>query len=224
MEHRGAISSHPLVMLIVALLVVLLPPKEASCQSLENHISICQLRTEVSASERIASCTELLKSNQLTRESRSSTLARRGIAYAERGKHEIALLDFEQSISIYNKAAFIHYAYGLSLVALEDFSEAYNAFTEAIRLDKLYEHAYFRRATIQLHLGHGEAAVDDLTAAILINSDEPEYYKTRSLALYSLQKYEMALSDINYAIKLAPDDTDAYEMHESLIDYLESVK
>lgn len=223
-EHWGAICPHPIVMLIVALLVVLLPPKEASSQSLENRISICQSRTEISANERIENCTKLLESNQLTKQFRSNTLTRRGFAYAELGRHVAAVLDFEQSILIYSNNAVTHYAYGLSLVALEKYTNAYNAFSEAIRLDEFYARAYFQRAKILLRSGHSEAATDDLTAAILIESNEPMFFKTRSLALYTLEKYDLALADINYALKLAPDDIEAHEMQKSLTNYLNAVK
>jgi len=92
--------------------------------------------------------------------------------------------------------------------ALEDGNQelALDKFTQAIVLGCASALMYSRRGQILLKLGRPYAAVNDCTAAILVDSELASAYKTRARALSKLEQWADADSDFQEALKLNYDD------------------
>ena len=83
--------------------------------------------------------------------------------------------------------------------------------------------------------GEVDQAVEDLTAAIQLDSDSPEAYRNRGTLYNEVGKHQLAMSDLDKAIKLRPDSSAAYRQravahaglkhHDAaLADYTEAIR
>lgn len=92
--------------------------------------------------------------------------------------------------------------------ALEDGDRdrALEKFTAAILIGCASAMMYSRRAQILFRQGRPFAAVNDCTAALLLDSDLASAYKTRARALSQLEQWEDARADFEEALRLDYDD------------------
>ena len=69
---------------------------------------------------------------------------------------------------------------------------------------------YFNKAYDYAENEQYQLAIDNLTAALKINSDFSEAYYNRGISYYNLENYTAAIADYTSALKINPDDADAY--------------
>jgi tetratricopeptide (TPR) repeat protein len=101
-------------------------------------------------------------------------------------------------------------------------NEAFDDFTQAIKLDHAYSEAYYERALIirdKEPCGYGgrtdeqtgcHRAVADLTQAIKFKPDFIKAYVERADIYRILRDYDKQIKDYTEAIKLSPNDTNLY--------------
>jgi len=91
----------------------------------------------------------------------------------------------------------------------KDVDEQIHCYTEAIRLNPDYAHAYNNRGLARYAKGDLDAALKDYTEAIRLNPDYAMAYLNRGTA-YAKGDLDLALKDYTEAIRLSPDYARAY--------------
>jgi len=111
------------------------------CSGLEN-LSKCR---SVDPNTRIAGCTALIQSGQLTTGNLSTIYNNRGTAYSAKGDHDRAIQDFSEAIRLSPTYAYTYRNRGIDYQEKGDYDHAIKDFNQAIRLDPNYARAYFDR-------------------------------------------------------------------------------
>ncbi|MGI8503996.1 MAG: tetratricopeptide repeat protein [Hassallia sp.] len=157
--------------------------------------------------------------------------------YYKRGLARYYLVDDEKAIADYNQAIKINPKYakaynklGLARYELGDYEQAIEDYTQAIRITPDDAVAYRNRADARFHIGDNQGAIEDYNQAIKINpnyvdsnarSQLGNYKKfidifTHSIEIssddvaYNRSNADSELEDYEQAIKINPDDADAY--------------
>lgn len=107
---------------------------------------------------------------------------------------------------------FIYYNLGVISQQLDQFDDAIDEYTEALKHDKDYPPAYVGRAYCYLYSENWDLAVSDASAALLLygnvlheEKQKAAAYDSRGYAYAQGGKLDAALQDLNAAISLAPD-------------------
>ncbi|KAG3261124.1 tetratricopeptide repeat domain 6 [Ictidomys tridecemlineatus] len=150
-----------------------------------------------------------------------NTLINRGIVYAEQEQYGFALEDFKQAAlisqtnaSLCHATAMCHHRYGDQLVskgrqAQGKFQKAWNHFTISIEIDPKSYLAYEGRAVVCLQMGNNFAAMQDINAAIKINTTA-EFITNRGVIHEFMGQKQNAVKDYQAAIALDPKYSLAY--------------
>lgn len=163
------------------------------------------------------------------------------ILYALAGDACVYLSDFAGSIPYYRDAlnyfnqatekagiskAALYSAYGNSLKTAQNYTEAANAYTEAIKLSDQKEF-YFQRGFCRLQTAQYEPAIQDFTQCVQRNYEVAISKFQRGLCYYSVQNYEAAISDFQAYETAYPtkNDTHLYMglCYQSLKDYASAI-
>lgn len=134
----------------------------------------------------------------------------RGSAYAELGKADMAMKDFNMAIKISPTTANAYFNRGTLLLKQGDYSQAINDFSKSIELDTKYIDAYINRGISKRKLGHVNQAIYDYNIAIQLNPGDASLYVNRGNAHFSLSNYEASLLDYKKALKLNPEFAQVY--------------
>ena len=85
-------------------------------------------------------------------------------------------------------------------------------YSKAIELNPNYSLPYYRRAILLNNFGGEDndyySCISDLTRAIELKPDAPEYYSLRATCKSGLNDFNSAIQDISKAIKLDPSKAD----------------
>ena len=131
--------------------------------------------------------------------------------------------------------ATVYYKSGVASLGKLDYTKAIGDFTEAIRLDPNYTHAYTDRGAAYSKKGDYAKAISDFSEAIRLDSNFALAYYNRGLAYANKGNYDKAISDYTEAIRLDPNYTQAYtnrgaayaEKHnhaEAISDFTEAIR
>lgn len=91
-----------------------------------------------------------------------------------------------------------------------DLDEAIADYTEAIKLDARYAHAYSGRASAWMRKHEHRKAIDDYSVAIALEPRNPFHYLSRGQVWARQGNHVPAIVDFDEAIRLAPSDPGAY--------------
>jgi len=97
-----------------------------------------------------------------------------------------------------------YFELGQSQRAILEWTSAIHSFTCDIELNE-NSNAYFMRGMTYLTLDMTQEAIDDLTHAIDIDTENDYYYSWRGFIHLSEEQYENAINDLDSAIKLNPN-------------------
>jgi tetratricopeptide (TPR) repeat protein len=118
-----------------------------------------------------------------------------------------------------NQEKAVVYSYlGNTLRYLGDYKEAFNTFTESIKLDPKESIIYYNRALNSVDNQQLNNALDDLNTAISFNKKDLDFYHLRAEVKQALEKYDDALKDIEIAINKNPNETKFKELKNAIID------
>ncbi len=128
----------------------------------------------------------------------------RGIAYGEKGEHDLAIKDFTKAIQLkpdyafaYNNRGAVHRYKGEHDQAIEDCSKA-------IQLKPDYAEPYSNRGAAYRNKGNYERAIKDYDMAIKLKPDFVQAYYNRGLAYHEKGELDIAIKDYSKAIELNP--------------------
>nr|XP_048271664.1 tetratricopeptide repeat protein 6 isoform X1 [Myodes glareolus]XP_048271666.1 tetratricopeptide repeat protein 6 isoform X1 [Myodes glareolus] len=117
----------------------------------------------------------------------------RGILYAHLKLWMLAICDFETVISLERTATLAYVNIGLIyLLHLDNYTEAFWRFSEAIRVDPLYIQSYICRAETYSKLHKLKKAVYELSRAIHLQPDAIQLYIIRGQYFLTMKCYDLA--------------------------------
>ncbi len=90
------------------------------------------------------------------------------------------------------------------------YQDAFNDYSEAIKLNPKYRSAYEHRGTVLFEREKYPEAIADFTNAIRLGSDEESVYSTRGIAYHNSGDREKAIEDYTKVMELNPDNAKAY--------------
>ena len=136
-----------------------------------------------------------------------------GLALSAYGLHEQAISFFNNAIKLttevnkkelYHKDSYLQR--GNSYYNLGKPQEAFNDFSESIKIDPNYESAYFARAILLSEYQDNESALADWNKLINLNSQSDVYFMERAITKAILGKYSDSANDFAKAIKINPNN------------------
>ena len=104
--------------------------------------------------------------------------------------------------------AIFHFDRGIAHKNKKDFERALSDYSEAIRLDPNYAHAYLNRGALLADKREIDRAIADFEAAIRLDPTEKLGYKNRAAAYKIKRDWDRAIADYGEAIRLDPSDID----------------
>ncbi|XP_070956381.1 tetratricopeptide repeat protein 6 isoform X10 [Macaca nemestrina] len=143
-----------------------------------------------------------------------NTFLNRGLIYLELDQYGFALEDFKQAALISQTNESLCHATAMCHHRINEFEEAVNFFTWALKINPCFLDAYVGRGNSYMECGHAEAtkqAQKDFLKALHIN---PAYIKARISFGYNLQaqgKFQKAWNHFTIAIDIDPKNYLAYE-------------
>ena len=120
----------------------------------------------------------------------------RGLDYANLGKYDKAIEDFNKAIELNPDLAVAYYNRGNTYVELGEYDRAIKDYDKAIELNKDYAVAYNNRGFAYVGLGKYNRAIEDFNKAIKLNPDDAKAYYNRGLAYAELGEHERAREDM----------------------------
>ena len=176
------------------------------CSGREN-VSKCR---SVDPDTRIAGCTALIQSAQLTTGNLSTIYDNRGTAYSSKGDHDRAIQDFNEAIRLNPDFEKAYYDRGNAYIGKEEYDRAIQDFDEAIQLNPNAETAYYGRGYAYKKKGDYDRAIQDFNEAIRLDPDFERAYYDRGNAYIDKEEYERGIQDFNEAIQLNPNNANNY--------------
>jgi len=137
-------------------------------------------------------------------------LNKRGIAYGELGKFDLALEDYNQAIQFNPELADAYNNRGWTYQQMGKYDLAGQDFDAAIELKADFGIAYNNRGSVYRELGKIDLALADYSKAIELQADRAEFFFSRGEFYLQLRKFELALNDFNRAVSLKPEYAEAY--------------
>ncbi|WP_236104130.1 tetratricopeptide repeat-containing S1 family peptidase, partial [Sphaerospermopsis reniformis] len=134
----------------------------------------------------------------------------RGELFDELKRHQEAIADYTQAITINPQYALAYYNRGVVKSDLGDKKGAIADYTQAITINPQYVSAYYNRGVVKSDLGDKKGAIADFTQAITINPQLARAYVNRGIAKAQLGDAAGAIADFTQAIIINPQDPDAY--------------
>lgn len=138
--------------------------------------------------------------------------------YAKISRNDLAVLDYNKAISLEpnNPELYNDRGYYYQFVAKNN-SKAIEDYNRAIKYDKYYLPAYHNRGMIHLSNKKDSLALEDFSWIIIQEDNvDPEVYYLRSVANNRLKNNNDAISDIVYAISMAPEEGRYYFQRGSI--------
>lgn len=139
-------------------------------------------------------------------------------------KYNDAIKSFDSAIAIDPRYAEAYNNRGLARHALGQSQSGRSDLDEAIRLDPNSAVYPFNRGVIYLDLESYSEAIRDFTRAIERKPDYSEAYRHRAMAYQLDGKLDLALKDIDDALKITPSNLDLQHLREDLLQEQESAQ
>ncbi len=119
------------------------------------------------SARRVAACTALIESADITESRRATAYANRALAYSLRGEYETAIRDYDQAIRLFpdyaialNNRAWAYFKWGRAAQGMPDVQRS-------LQLDPLSPHSLDTRAHIYQSLGDASKSMRDYEAAMM---------------------------------------------------------
>ena len=94
---------------------------------------------------------------------------------------------------------------GLSLVEAQDYGQAVEAFTKALKTEPKFTEAYLNRGVAWVLIGKPDRAIDDFTRALEIDPSYVDAYIFRGINWYKKGDCEQAVADYTSAVEIDPN-------------------
>jgi tetratricopeptide (TPR) repeat protein len=135
-----------------------------------------------------------------------------GKAFAEKGDHTAALIEFDQAAKLDPTNAAIFFRRALSLEKLGSSDDALRDYNAVILMRFSLREAYFNRGTLFLNKKDFKAAIADFNASLALDPKFQIAIYNRGLAYYNTNNLYAALTDFTNLLKLQPQHVNALIM------------
>jgi tetratricopeptide (TPR) repeat protein len=133
-----------------------------------------------------------------------------GVAWAENGKYDRAIADFNQAIRLDPNYAYAYNNRGYAWNGKKEYDRAIADYDQAIRLDPKYAKAYSNRGYAWSSKQEYDRAIADFSQAIRLDANLADAYHGRGEAWENKGEYNKTIADYNQAIRLDPNYSLAY--------------
>ena len=134
----------------------------------------------------------------------------RGVAYGEKGEHELAINDFNASIQYNPDNADTYYNRGVTYDMKNDVEHAFKNYTKAIQLNPELINAYVNRGNAYNNKGRLTLAINDLKKAIQLDPNDAKAYTNLGKSYGKKGEYDLAINNFKKAIRRDPNLAEAY--------------
>lgn len=184
--------------------------------------------------EAILDLTHALTEQSESRDERLSAYFHRAGAYHALGRHDEAILNFDNVVALSNNHMAALLGRAASREAQGDLERAVDDYSKAISFEPSNAEAIYGRATAFTHMEDYARALKDFDRALDLNDQFAEAYQGRAYIHALDQQYDRAKSDYTKALTLKPDDADCHfsrgcifaeldETENALADYQRSI-
>ncbi len=185
--------------------------------------------------EAILDLTHALTEQSESRDERLSAYFHRAGAYHALGRHDEAILNYDNVVALSNNHMAALLGRAASREAQGDLERAIDDYSKAISFEPLNAEAIYGRATAFTHMEDYPRALKDFDRALDLNDQFAEAYQGRAYIHALDQRYDLAKSDYTRALTLKPDDADCHfsrgcifaelgETERALADYQRSIE
>jgi tetratricopeptide (TPR) repeat protein len=167
----------------------------------------CTGHPDVDWDAQIRSCSTLIESGPETPHKTAVAYDNRGIAYANKGDFDRAIVDFNEAIRLdpHNAAAYSNR--GNAYNDKGDHERAIPDLDEAIRLDPKRAAAYNNRCWARFLIGRDlPQALADCTESLRLSPNNANTINTRGVVQLKLGAFDRAIADFSAAIAMNPKD------------------
>ena len=170
-----------------------------------NDIAICG-DASAPANRKIAACTRLIRLGQLDHKQLSIVYSNRGAGFGRMGREDMALADFNKSISSDPNNGFSHYNRGDLRYKQGKFDLAIEDLTNSIRLEPDFAQARMARAVAFLTTKDIEKALNDADEMVRRFPDSGIALETRAYILKAIGRRDDAIAEYRKALEVEPDN------------------
>ena len=159
-----------------------------------------------SVDDRIAACTRLLADQGTSPALRTMAYRNRGISYANKNLHELAIMDHEEALKLSPQDQGALFGRARALYLSGQYDRAIAGFTEHLRLNPRNERTLHDRALAYSRKGDLDLALADYQEAIKINPSLSYVRNNHALVLVRQGKFDLAIAEYSEAIRLDPSN------------------
>ncbi|MBF0516035.1 MAG: tetratricopeptide repeat protein [Nitrospirae bacterium] len=139
----------------------------------------------------------------------------KGKAFAGQNDHASAVLAYTRSLEN-DRGAVCYYHRGIAYLQLQQYNNAVSDFGQAIKIDPKQYLYYMNRAIANNKRNFQTEAIADFRKALDLNpkdmEDRYKIYTQKAAAHFDKKEYQSAIADYTSAIKIKPDNDDAYAL------------
>ena len=143
----------------------------------------------------------------------------RGLTYRDKGDYDASIADFTAALKI-KTDWFIHYNRGIAYYQKKENDSAIADFNKAIKLNPDTPgrvSCLIGRARVNFDKQKAEPAMNDLNAALKLDSQRPDAYLLRGILYKISHQYDRSLADYEKAIALEPNEAQFYSTEAYLL-------
>jgi len=129
-----------------------------------------------------------------------------GVALSGRGKHEEALVAYDQALSYSGDFPEAWYNKGTALGHLGQYQEAVNAFEHALRLNFDYFDAWYNKGVALGRLGRHQEALEAFEWILRQTPNDAKVWLGKGIVLLALQETEASLEALEKALAYSEDE------------------
>ncbi len=157
------------------------------------------------ADRSIAGCSKLISRAQDTKTNLAIAYYNRGIAHQNKGEHQDAIADFNQSLKLNPSDPATYSGRGYSYAQTGEYDLAIDDYNQTVKLKPDYKRIYYDRGWTYAAKGDHARALNDYNRAIELAKDDPDLFNGRGSSFAELGDLDRALADFDKAISLKPD-------------------
>jgi lipoprotein NlpI len=154
--------------------------------------------------------TRAIDSGQILNDDRAIAYFNRGLAWANNGKYNKAIADYNDAIRFNPHLADAFHGRGVAWVKKGEYDNAIADFNNAIRFNAQDAEAFDGRGVAWASKGENDKAIADFNEAIRLNPQDGVAFHYRGVAWMNKSEYDKAIADFNEAIRLNPQDEVAF--------------
>ena len=189
---------------VLALVAIVDVASSAAHAQTNQQFNWCIAEHNPTPDQKISGCTAVIEAGKLKGKGLAFAFINRGVAYYEKGQHDLAMDNYDQAIKLNPKYASAFFNRGSSFQDKKQHDRAIEDYDQAIKFDPKYADAFFNRGNTYQDKGQPDRAIQDYDHAILLNPIHAGAFYNRGLAKKQKGDEAGAQADLAAARKIKP--------------------